>query len=83
MRLVQEKLVANADREKENCERVEDDLRTAADALRKQLKDETHSRTVLKVIYICTILCLSVCSLCTLKPVDGSGSNFACRLLTT
>ena len=34
-------------------------------------------------IYIKFSVCLSVCSLCTLKPVGGSGSTFACRVLTT
>eukprot|EP00794_Sanderia_malayensis_P004758 gene4758-5384_t len=48
VKLVNEKLVTTVEREKEKCETVEDDLRTTADSLKKQLKDEAHARMVLQ-----------------------------------
>ncbi len=49
VKLVNEKLVTTVEREKEKCERIEEDLRTTADSLKKQLKDEAHARMVLQV----------------------------------
>ncbi len=49
VRLVNEKLVTTVEREREKSERIEEDLRTTADSLKKQLKDEAHARMVLQV----------------------------------
>ena len=39
---------------KEEVLGVEESLKTTADALKKQLKDEAHARTVLQVSLACT-----------------------------
>ncbi|XP_065062478.1 coiled-coil domain-containing protein 178-like [Rhopilema esculentum] len=48
VRLVHDKLTTTLEREREKCERIEEDLKTTADSLKKQLKDESHARTVLQ-----------------------------------
>ena len=47
--LVNEKLQMTLDREQEKCETIEEDLSTTAGSLKKQLRDESHARTVLQV----------------------------------
>ena len=49
--IVHDKLQTTLDREREKCEKTEEDLKTTADSLKKQLKDEAHARTVLQVSF--------------------------------
>eukprot|EP00112_Aurelia_sp_Birch-Aquarium-sp1_P003012 Seg1338.1 transcript_id=Seg1338.1/GoldUCD/mRNA.D3Y31 product="Coiled-coil domain-containing protein 178" protein_id=Seg1338.1/GoldUCD/D3Y31 len=48
VQLVHDKLEVTLAKDREKCEKIEEDLKTTADSLKKQLKDEAHARTVLQ-----------------------------------